>query len=365
MLFVDRPRIPFVMGPQLLKESTSAQVNFPLCLAPMVGLSHLALREIARTYLPQSAATLWPTEMLNSRKIPNENLDLVPEGMTSSTDTHLVPQILGNEEEPIAQSVSILESRGAVGIDINMGCPVQKALRHNYGVALMGDLDYAASVVDMAVRHTQLPVSVKLRAVGKEGEDLEHLLRFTQKLVDAGAKWICLHPRTPEQMRRGTADWAQIRFLQDNLSVPVIGNGDIQTVDDVHRMLKETGVPMVMSGRALAARPWMLWQLGEDLGFDAPISRLGERAPRTPEEEAAEYGRVLLELSEQSAHYFGESLALRKIRFYIRMTSVWLDFGHQLVGIAAKAQTIKDFQLETERFFQQSLRMLGRTDLRI
>jgi tRNA-dihydrouridine synthase B len=309
--------------------------------------------------------TLWPTEMLNSRRIPTENLDVVPEGMTSKKDTQLVPQILGNEEGPISQSVAILESRGAVGIDINMGCPVQKALRHNYGVALMGDMNYAASVVEMAVKSTHLPVSVKLRAVGKEGEDLEHLFLFTQKLVDAGAKWICLHPRTPDQMRRGTADWSQIRFLQDKLPVPVIGNGDIQTVEDVHRMLQETRVPLVMSGRALAARPWMLWQLGEDLGFAPPRGRENEKAPRSPEEEAQEYGRVLAELAEKSGIYFGQSLALRKINFYIRMTSVWLDFGHQLVGIGAKAQDIQGFIKEIERFFQQPLRMLGRTDLRI
>lgn len=349
------------------------QVNFPLCLAPMVGLTHVALRLVIRQYLPEGAFTLWPTEMLNSRRIPGEDLSTTPEAMRGVFEEGLVPQILGNEEAPIALSVKKLEEWGAQGIDINMGCPVQKALKHNYGVALMGDPAYAAEVVRMTVRHARVPVSVKLRAV--EG-DFDSLLRFVQGLREAGVSWVSLHPRTAEQKRRGSADWEQIRRLRESVDFPVIGNGDIQTADDVFAMLNKTKCDLTMAGRALAARPWMLWQVGERMGFALP-SRAQEdqlgvwdpdlqkwRAPQSREEEGAEYGRCLLELIALSRNYFGEELALRKIRFYVRTTSVWLLFGQSLISITTKAKNISELEEGVRQFFSKPVEMVGRTQLR-
>ncbi|MGZ3692402.1 MAG: tRNA-dihydrouridine synthase family protein, partial [Pseudobdellovibrio sp.] len=177
-------------------------LNYPLCLAPMVGLSHVALRRLIQDYMPKNATTHWPTEMLNSRRVPGENFKTTPETLRGDRETHLVPQILGNEEKPIQQSVvRLVNEWGASGIDINMGCPVQKALKHNYGVSLMGDLDYAARVVEMTKAHSTVPVSVKLRAVGSE-KSVPELIKFVQRLVDSGADFITLHPRTAEQKRR-------------------------------------------------------------------------------------------------------------------------------------------------------------------
>lgn len=339
------------------------KVNFPLCLAPMVGLTHVALREVMREYLPREAFTIWPTEMLNSRRIPNENLEKTPETMRAAHETGLVPQILGNEEEPIAESVKRLVEWGAEAIDINMGCPVQKALKHNYGVALMGDPQYAAEVVRMTVKNSTVPVSVKLRAVGSTKE-FDELLQFVSGLRNSGAAWVCLHPRTAAQKRRGSADWEQIKQLHKAVDFPVIGNGDVQTVEDALQMLQETGCDMAMSGRGLAARPWMLWQLGEELGFAAPEGKEGLRAPRTPEEEGAEYGRCLLRLIAFSRQYFGEDLAMRKVRFYVRTTGVWLAFGNALFGVCAKAKTTEEMEAGVRKFFESSVEMSPRTELR-
>lgn len=339
------------------------KVNFPLCLAPMVGLTHVALREVMREYLPKDAFTIWPTEMLNSRRIPGENLEKTPETLRAPSETGLVPQILGNEEEPIAASVQRLIEWGAEAIDINMGCPVQKALKHNYGVALMGDPQYAAEVVRMTVKNSSVPVSVKLRAVGSTKE-FDELLSFVMGLRNSGASWVCLHPRTAAQKRRGSADWEQIRQLHAAVDFPVIGNGDIQTAEDAIAMLQETGCDMAMAGRGLAARPWMLWQLGEELGFAAPEGKEGLQAPRTNEEEGAEYGRCLLKLIEKCRHYFGEDLAMRKVRFYVRTTSVWLPFGNTLVGVCAKARTTEEMMAGVQKFFEGPVEMSPRTELR-
>lgn len=339
------------------------KVNFPLCLAPMVGLTHVALREVMRDYLPAEAYTIWPTEMLNSRRIPGENLEKTPETMRAAHEPGLVPQILGNEEDAIAESVKRLVEWGAEAIDINMGCPVQKALKHNYGVALMGDPGYAAEVVRMTVKNSTVPVSVKLRAVGSTKE-FDELLTFVSGLRQSGAAWVCLHPRTAAQKRRGTADWEQIKQLHQAVDFPVIGNGDVQTVEDAINMLKETGCDMAMAGRGLAARPWMMWQLGEELGFATPAGKEGQKAPRTSEEEGAEYGKCLLKLIERCRFYFGDDLAMRKVRFYVRTTSVWLPFGNTLVGVCAKARTVDEMIEGVRKFFDGPVEMSLRTELR-
>lgn len=349
--FMHFPRRPILEG----------KVNFPLSLAPMVGLSHVVLRLVMRSYMPEGAVTIWPTEMLNSRKLPFEDFTRVPETLRGPDETELVPQILGNEPEPIGQSIKKLEAWGAEGIDINMGCPVVKALKHNYGVALMGDPVYAAEVVRMATSQTKLPVSVKLRA-GIQN-DFQFLQSFVKGLRGAGASWITLHPRNAEQKRRGSADWTQIQKLRESIDCPIIGNGDIQVVEDVHRMLEETGCDLTMAGRALAARPWLMWQLGEDLGFPPPKGREG-KAPRTPVEEGAEYGRMLLQFLDLCAVYFTEEQTLRKFRFFVRTTAVWLPFGQNVVSISTKEKNTQDIRARLVSFFEQEVEMAPRTELR-
>lgn len=336
----------------------------------MVGLSHVALRRLITDYMPQNASTHWPTEMLNSRRVPGENLKTTPETLRRDTETELVPQILGNEEIPIQKSVlRLVNEWGASGIDINMGCPVQKALKHNYGVSLMGDVDYAANVVAMTKKYSTVPVSVKLRAVGSE-KSIPQLISFVQKLVDSGADWITLHPRTAEQKRRGLSDWSQITELKKVIKVPIIGNGDIQTADDVLLMLNETKADKVMAGRALAARPWMMWQLGEKLGFSAPVTFMNLKAPATPEEEGAEYGRSLLKLITYSEESFmqgagaSESITLRKLQFYIRTTHVWLEFGHTLMAVCSRCKNLNELTAAVRLFFQTEQAMYPRTELR-
>lgn len=342
------------------------QVNFPLLLAPMVGLSHVALRELVRDYLPAGATTLWPTEMLNSRRLPVERVGATAETLKSPRDSHLVPQILGNEEKPIRESVTRLLEWGAVAIDINMGCPVAKALKHNYGVALMGDAGYAADVVAMAVEASATPVSVKLR--GAEQGDFQFLIDFVRRLEAAGASWITLHPRTATQGRRGRADWDQIRDLRDHVSIPIIGNGDIQIADDIFQMLEKTQADAVMAGRALTSRPWLLWQAGEAWGFPPPVGREGERAPHRPDQEARECARAVLRYSELCYFYFSpfsEGLALRKFMFYIKTMSPWLIFGHELFSICSAAKTFDDLNRRLHRFFAMEQRLMDRTELRI
>lgn len=354
----------------------SMHFKFPICLAPMVGLSHVVLRKIVFDYMPADCETIWPTEMLNSRRIPQEKLGHTAETLIFDGEKNLVPQILGNDKAAIQASIQKMihewdqHSDLISGIDINMGCPVQKALRHNYGVALMGDLNYAAQVVEFAASASDKPVSVKLRAVGSD-KSIPELIHFVKTLKNAGASWVTLHPRTAEQKRKGLADWNQITELKKALDMPVIGNGDIQTLDDVLSMKTETNCDVVMSGRGLAARPWMVWQWGYQQNFKNNISLDPQQVPPiTDVEEGAEYGKMLLKFVDLSEYYFCQKLghkedyAFRKIQFFVRTTHVWLEFGHTLMSEINKSKSFPEMKKRISDFFSTPQRMVAKTDLR-
>lgn len=327
----------------------------------MVGLSHIALRQLVREYMPAGVQSIWPTEMLSSWRVPNENV-----GSTAHTylrdEPMMVPQILANERQALQDTIQCLEMTGVRGVDLNMGCPVSKALKHNYGVALMGDADYAADVVRMAREMTDMPISVKLRSGFRT--DRNFLVSFVRGLEKAGAAWITLHPRLAGEARRGRADWSEIRLVRESVGMPVIGNGDVQCLDDFYRMREETGCDAVMVGRALAAKPWMVWQYGESEGMDSPRSREAARAPATELEEGHEYGRSLVKLLDLLECYFPFDGALRRFRFHVRTTSVWLEFGHELYRRVTRAKSIPDTRVALDLFFSQDQRMFKRTQLR-
>ncbi|MCO4793233.1 MAG: tRNA-dihydrouridine synthase family protein [Bacteriovoracaceae bacterium] len=337
--------------------------EFPFCLAPMVGLSHVVLRDLIRQYIPAGMDTIWPTEMLNSRRIFAQPIGDTPETKKSPFDSNLVPQILVNEEKFLKESLPKLESWGACALDINMGCPQSKALSHNYGVSLMGDPSYAHEIVRKARQYTELPLSVKLRA--GFNNDKEFLLKFCEGLYKAGANWLTLHPRTPKQKRRGDADWAQIKMIKDTFNLPLIGNGDVQTWEDALQMRQETNCDAVMIGRALCSRPWLLWQLAHKLGYPSPKGREGESPPFSPEEEALEYGKSVMFFIQSSFKYFEKKDAYKRINFYIRVSHPWLNFGHSLVSKMAKSKSCEEMLEECDNFFGKSqLLMSQKTELR-
>jgi tRNA-dihydrouridine synthase len=297
--------------------------------------------------------------MLSSRRLSYQNEGDSSETLFLDSKNGLCPQLLGNEEIYIRDSIHKLEAWGARAIDINMGCPVKKALRHNYGVALMGDSLYAAEITNMAVRHAKVPVSVKLRAGFQRDE--KFLVEFAKGIEGAGATWITLHPRTADQKRRGSADWAQIKLLKNHLKIPVVGNGDIQTLEDIERMIQETSCDRVMVGRALLAKPWLIaagfkkfssekWACDDDIYL-----------PMSTEEESAFYGRFLMRVLELSRAHYDEIDGMKKLRFLAYHSCVWLEFGHTLYAKIKNAPTYVAAFEEIEEFFSSSHRSFERT----
>lgn len=336
-------------------------VDFPCFLAPMVGLSHTALRQTVAGYLPSGAQTLLFTEMLSSRRLPSERIGDRPETARAEGEPPLVPQLLGNEERFISASITKLAALEPVAIDINMGCPVSHVLKHNWGVALMGDPRYAEEVVRLTVRHSPWPVSVKLRA-GLE-DDLEYLLDFARMLEASGAAWITLHPRLASEGRRGSARWEYIARVRDAISIPVVGNGDVQTARDALAMLSETGCDGIMIGRAAAARPWMFWQIGEALGLPPPATRTGQRAPADGYSEGHEFSCALASFIDAAGSAFTPADAHKRLKFFAHWGARWLDFGHELWRRIASAPDLEAAHAIRESFFAVPQRMCDRTTL--
>lgn len=305
-------------------------VDFPYLIAPMVGLSHVAFRELIRAYTPQEMMPLIFTEMLSSRRLPSERLGQAENLFVSENEQGLIPQILGNEERFIQPSLEKLLELRPWGIDINMGCPKKKNLTHNWGVLLLGDKDYAAEVVRITKKHSSVPVSVKLRAGLGENIDTDYLDRFTEALEDAGADWLTVHCRSSEQKHHGKANWNVLSQLTKKRSIPVVANGDIQTAEDAVSLIEDFGVDGAMVARAATARPWILWQIAFKYGSKSIArGRALPKPPLTPEEEGAEYFVALKRFAFLLQRYFGETQAsLQRLKFYIGVSSPWLPFGH-------------------------------------
>jgi len=313
-------------------------------VGPMVGLTHVALRELVRSYVPQPLKVLLFTEMLSSRRLPSERLEAVESLRCSPGESHLVPQLLGNEEKFIEPSVKKLLAQSPWGIDINMGCPTSHTLRHNWGVLLMGDRKYAAEVVRVTKRHAALPISVKMRTPDGDEGNFSYLDDFTKSLEEAGADWITLHCRTRSQGHKGLADWAMVGRLAAKRNIPVVANGDIQTADDALTIMKKFGVDGTMIGRAVTARPWILWQVAHRLGISAgPAGREGETPPLTPEEEGKEYFRAVLKFIDLLLLHFGDNdFALRRFRFFVANGYHWFFFGHDFWRSTMKAKNLEE-----------------------
>ncbi len=324
-------------------------VPFPVTVAPMVGLSHVAFRHLIRYYTPKGLTPLLFTEMLSTRRLPFERLDQVDELRVMDAESNFVPQLLGNEESYIARSMDKLMPLNPWGFDINMGCPARQHLKHNWGVRLLGDPAYAARIVAMSKRHTSLPISVKMRC-GTDKADPEFLERFTQGLEEAGADWLTIHARTQSQKHKGEADWSLVTDLIPKRKIPVVINGDIQTADDALHLLLDIKVDGVMIGRAATARPWIIWQIAHRLGYPyAPENFPGKAPPQTPEEEGQAFLQAILHYCDFLDKYFvNEEKKLRRLRFHVINANKWLVFGHAYYSRCMKAKNLAEVRAMTQ-----------------
>jgi nifR3 family TIM-barrel protein len=227
----------------------------PVVLAPMAGVCNSAFRLTVKEF----GAGLVCAEMVSDKGIIYKNEKTMNMLYIDEREKPLSLQIFGGERETLVEAAKFVDKNtNADIIDINMGCPVPKITKCDAGAKWLLDPDKIYEMVSAVVAEVEKPVTVKMRM----GWDEQHIyaVKNAQAVERAGGKAVSLHGRTRVQMYEGKANWDIIREVKQNLNIPLIGNGDIQTPQDAKRMLDETGVDGVMIGRAALGDPWMIYR---------------------------------------------------------------------------------------------------------
>ncbi|MGV3619217.1 MAG: tRNA dihydrouridine synthase DusB [Archangium sp.] len=227
-------------------------------LAPMAGVSEMPFRVIAF----EQGAALCPTELISAQglfRINTRTLRYLRYDPKVETPYSL--QLFGGEPEVMAKAAVIAKDYGANIIDINMGCPVKKVTKTGAGSGLLCDSPRAGEIVRQIKEATGLPVTVKIRSGWDSNQ--KNYLQMADVLGAAGCAALAIHPRTRAQGYSGKADWQCITDLKKHVgnAFPIIGNGDVKSVEDATRMLETTGCDYVMIGRGALGNPWLFREL--------------------------------------------------------------------------------------------------------
>ncbi len=297
------------------------QVNNPVVLGPMAGVTDWAFR----TVCAQLGADITVTEMVSSRALVYQDkksrslLKKTPAGICGA-------QIFGNDPEIMAQAAQLaLEYSQCDFIDINMGCPMPKIANSGDGCGLMRTPELAQRIVAAVVKAVDVPVTVKCRLGWDKGSI--NVLDFTKRMEQSGAAMLTVHGRTRSMLYSGTADWDAIASVKQQLSVPVIANGDIISPETALRCQKWTGADGVMIGRATFGDPWVLQQVHCALA--------GEPIPERPS--LASRVDVALRQFAFALEDKGEHIACLEARkhfaWYLRGVSYSSYYKEQISGI--------------------------------
>ena len=244
------------------------EIENPLILGPMAGVTDWAFR----TVCAELGANITVTEMVSSRALVYQ--DQKSRKLLRKNEGSLCgAQIFGNDPEIMAQAaVMALEISGCDFLDINMGCPMPKIANSGDGCGLMRTPELAGKIVEAVVNAVDVPVTVKCRLGWDKGNI--NVLDFTKRMEDSGASMVAVHGRTRAMLYSGTADWDYIRKVKDQLSIPVIANGDIVDAQSALRCLKWTGADGIMIGRATFGDPWIFQQVSAAMA--------GQEVPERP-----------------------------------------------------------------------------------
>jgi nifR3 family TIM-barrel protein len=231
-------------------------VDPPLVLAPMAGITDMTYRLLLRRIGGVGLVTM---EFVSSEGLTRGNWRTERLLRFDPDERPLSIQIYGADAERMAVAAAQVEELGVDVCDINMGCPANKVLKGCAGAGLMRDLPKARRIIAACRKALPTtPLTVKFRAgLTDEAINFEELGRICE---GEGVAAVALHPRTAKQMYTGRADWSRIARLKDAVRIPVVGNGDVETPEDVLRMFRETGCDAVMCGRATMKNPWIFRQ---------------------------------------------------------------------------------------------------------
>jgi nifR3 family TIM-barrel protein len=304
------------------------ELSSNLFLSPLAGYTTLPFRLTVRELGGLGLAT---TDLVNARSLVEKRAKAFKLIETRPTDQPLAVQLFGSVPEEMRDAAVILESLGVASVDINMGCPVRKVCRIGGGSAMMTELDRTAALVRGMVEAVRIPVTAKMR-LGWDDQNLTAPV-LARTLEDVGVAAVFIHGRTREQGFGGTVNLAGIRaVVQAVRHIPVIGNGDVTTVEAAAKMLGETGCAGVSVGRGAFYNPWIFKHIQEH-----------QANGKTPEEPAFEERiRVMSRHFELMMEIFGEIPGCRMFRkiapWYARRFGPAREFTRRVVLISSRQE---------------------------
>ena len=332
------------------------EVDPPVVLAPMAGITNQAFRRLCREY----GAGLYVSEMVTSRALIERSPETIRMVTPDPDEQIRSVQLYGVDPEVMSKAVEMLirEDR-ADHIDLNMGCPVPKVTKKGGGAALPWKQDLFKDILESAVNTSnkvtselgvkKVPVTVKMRM----GIDDEHLtyIEAGKIAAKAGVTWVAFHARTAEQMYSGKARWQAIKTLVEELkefNVPVLGNGDIWSAQDALEMVKETGCAGVVVGRGCLGRPWLFGQLAAAFA--------GKEIPKDPGLEVV--SQIIKRHAVLLCELYGEYKGIRDIRKHMAWYLKGFSVGNQLRTSLAMVESLEnlDFllaKLDTNQAFPE------------
>jgi len=235
--------------------------SFPLLLAPMEDVSDPPFRALCK----EQGADVVYTEFISSEGLIRSAQKSVMKLDIYEKERPVGIQIFGANLDSMLQSVDIVEKSNPDIIDINFGCPVKKVVSKGAGAGILKDIDLMVKLTSEMVKRTPLPVTVKTR-LGWDESTIK-IVEVAERLQDVGAKAIAIHGRTRAQMYKGEADWTMIAEVKNNqrMTIPVFGNGDVNSPEKARIMRDDYGLDGAMIGRASIGNPWFFRQVKEYL----------------------------------------------------------------------------------------------------
>jgi nifR3 family TIM-barrel protein len=232
----------------------NVEISNQVVLAPMAGICNSAFR----TIIKEMGCGLIYAEMVSDKALVYKSKKTKEMLYMTEYERPIVQQVFGSDKDSFVSAAKIIyEEMKPDIIDINMGCPVPKvAVRAQAGSALLKDINKIKDIVSSVVKSVPVPVTVKIRS-GWDNNSI-NAVEVAKACEEAGASAICIHPRTRSQGYTGVSDWSVIKAAKENVTIPVIGNGDIKSAEDAKRMLDETHCDAIMVGRAVLGNPWLI-----------------------------------------------------------------------------------------------------------
>lgn len=243
------------MFPSML-QIASLSIPSPFILAPLAGYSDLPFRLLCREF----GAGLCVSEMISCHGLVYKQKNTLKMLATVRDERPVSFQLFGADPQVMGEAAAILSEYGPDLIDINMGCPVKKVTKRGAGAALMTQPELARKITSAVIKNTSIPVTAKIRS----GKNTSAIVapEFAKMLEDQGVAAITVHGRTWAQGFSGTVDPEVIKAVKERLTIPVIGNGDVLSLDDGEKMMRDTDCDGVMIGRGALGNPWVFQREG-------------------------------------------------------------------------------------------------------